>query len=332
MTMTAPTNKLDGAMMTQLQQYVFLEVGDEQLASDEVWGGSKWVPSSPAYVGHKYQDGMPPIRRAIALLSASKPAAPIAAMSADECAQDVYKHGQSIGLFDIPKETANAICAGITSITGARVDWHYIAGRVHMKALAASPAAPAQSAEPVALTALRQLEDACDKIASLRTREQYLSMIDGGQQDALIELDNARMFARNALRGPAAPQPAQTAVVLDDEREHLRDVFRGLDSAIYSTKPYEAAQHANRLRNLVFEPNGLLERAASPQPAQTDRLLIWDAICSLSMRADELKASNTSPDGTWCDADEEATYDAEVTLIEQLRAFHGTLPASGGDQ
>jgi len=45
--------------------YVFLNVGDEQLASDEVWSGSKWVPSSPAFVGHKYQDGMPPIRRAI---------------------------------------------------------------------------------------------------------------------------------------------------------------------------------------------------------------------------------------------------------------------------
>jgi hypothetical protein len=76
--------------------------------------------------------------------AASKPA-----VAQDECAQDVYKHGQSIGLFDIPKETANVICAGITAVTGARVDWHYIAGRVHMKALTASPAAPAQSGEPV---------------------------------------------------------------------------------------------------------------------------------------------------------------------------------------
>jgi len=49
------------------QQYVFLEVGDKQLASDEVWSGDHygWVPSSPAFVGHKYQDGMPPIRRAV---------------------------------------------------------------------------------------------------------------------------------------------------------------------------------------------------------------------------------------------------------------------------
>lgn len=60
----------------------------------------------------------------------------------DECAQDVYEHGQSIGLFDIPKETANAICAGIAAITGARVDWHYIGGRVHMKALAAPQPSP----------------------------------------------------------------------------------------------------------------------------------------------------------------------------------------------
>lgn len=61
----------------------------------------------------------------------------------EKCAQDVYERGESIGLFVIPKETANAICAGISAVTGARVDWHYIAGRVHMKALAAPTASPA---------------------------------------------------------------------------------------------------------------------------------------------------------------------------------------------
>ncbi len=84
----------------------------------------------------------------------AQPAEPV---QADECAQDVFERGVSIGLFDIPKETANAICTGITSVTGARVDWHYIAGRVHMKALATPPAADAPDArqgvalsEPVA--------------------------------------------------------------------------------------------------------------------------------------------------------------------------------------
>jgi hypothetical protein len=64
-------------------------------------------------------------------------------LSTEVCAQDVFEKGQSIGLFDIPKHTANEICAGISAATGARVDWHYIGGRVHMKALAATPASPA---------------------------------------------------------------------------------------------------------------------------------------------------------------------------------------------
>ncbi|WP_175836996.1 hypothetical protein [Burkholderia anthina] len=79
---------------------------------------------------------------------------------ADECAQDVYDHGQSIGLFDIPKKTANSICAGITEVTGARVDWHYFAGRVHMKALAAAPAASAdETGKQGAKRDARQLAD-----------------------------------------------------------------------------------------------------------------------------------------------------------------------------
>ncbi|WP_035942512.1 hypothetical protein, partial [Caballeronia glathei] len=64
-------------------------------------------------------------------------------LSTEVCAQDVFEKGQSIGLFDIPKHTANEICAGISAATGARVDWHYIGGRVHMKALAATPASSA---------------------------------------------------------------------------------------------------------------------------------------------------------------------------------------------
>lgn len=56
----------------------------------------------------------------------------------DVCAQEVFNEGVSIGLFDIPKHTANAICSGINAATGAHVDWHYIGGRVHLKALPAT--------------------------------------------------------------------------------------------------------------------------------------------------------------------------------------------------
>jgi hypothetical protein len=149
-----------------------------------------------------------------ALLSASKPAAP---------------EGWKL----VPGEpTPEMMNAGLyqSSRDSTSADVHSI----WKDMCAFAPAAPAQSAEPVALTALRQLEDACDKIATLRTREQYLSMIDGGQQDALIELDNARMLARNALRGPAVAQPvAQTDRALtDDARDaeryrHLRECNGG---------------------------------------------------------------------------------------------------------
>ncbi|HEJ8096839.1 TPA: hypothetical protein SMI77_004887 [Serratia marcescens] len=58
-----------------------------------------------------------------------------------ECDQDVYANGTSACLVDIPKETAEVICRGISQATGCKVDWHYIGGRVHIKAIA--PPAPA---------------------------------------------------------------------------------------------------------------------------------------------------------------------------------------------
>lgn len=81
--------------------------------------------------------------RMMEAIVAGAPAAPVSTeINPDECDSEVYKRGTSVGLFAIPKEDANAICAGIAAATGARVDWHYIAGRVHIKALPApAPAA-----------------------------------------------------------------------------------------------------------------------------------------------------------------------------------------------
>lgn len=97
-----------------------------------------------------------------AMLSAAPPPpSPASAISTDECAHDVYQHGQSIGLFDIPKETANAICSGISTVMGASVDWHYIGGRVHMKALVIPASAPVEltdAARDVLAERRRQVE------------------------------------------------------------------------------------------------------------------------------------------------------------------------------
>lgn len=53
---------------------------------------------------------------------------------------------------------------------------------------------------------LQALEDANNEISRLRTHDQYLSMLDSGQQDALIALDNARFSARYTLQAGKEPK------------------------------------------------------------------------------------------------------------------------------
>lgn len=75
-------------------------------------------------------------------LLANREAQPVAS----ECDQDVYANGTSACLVVIPKETAEVICRGISAVTGCKVDWHYIGGRVHIKAIALpAPAVPEET-------------------------------------------------------------------------------------------------------------------------------------------------------------------------------------------
>lgn len=67
------------------------------------------------------------------------------------------------------------------------------------------------------------------------------------------------------------------------------------------------------------------------------RATIMDACQSISRRADETKESNTSADGTWCDADEKAFYYAELSLLERLVSLLATTQqpraeVTGGDE
>ncbi|BBT38808.1 hypothetical protein [Pseudomonas putida] len=53
------------------------------------------------------------------------------------CADDVFKNGVSACLVgDVPKHAAETICQSLSAITGWKIDWHYIGGRTHIKALA----------------------------------------------------------------------------------------------------------------------------------------------------------------------------------------------------
>lgn len=68
---------------------------------------------------------------------------------------------------------------------------------------------PASQVNAELLEALRRLEAANNTVCNLRTSEQYQSLINAGQQDALIELDGARSKARATLdRAEALPAPA----------------------------------------------------------------------------------------------------------------------------
>jgi len=61
------------------------------------------------------------------------------ALNPEDCAKDVFEHGTSMGLFVMPKEEAEQYCKDETKRTGYKHDWHYVAGRVHVKALIPAP-------------------------------------------------------------------------------------------------------------------------------------------------------------------------------------------------
>lgn len=51
------------------------------------------------------------------------------------CSDDVYKNGVSLGFYDMTKDEAEAYCIEQTKVTGRKHDWHYVGGRVHIKAM-----------------------------------------------------------------------------------------------------------------------------------------------------------------------------------------------------
>ena len=89
-----------------------------------------------------FRDGVAPLT----VQAADSQPAQVMGDTPPPCDQELFDQGVSVGLFDIPKWTAEALCRGIAAATEARVDWHYIGGRVHIKALPAARA-PADSVQ-----------------------------------------------------------------------------------------------------------------------------------------------------------------------------------------
>lgn len=55
--------------------------------------------------------------------------------NSEVCNEEVYTKGKSLGLFDMSKQQAEQYCITATERTGLLHDWHFIAGRVHIKVL-----------------------------------------------------------------------------------------------------------------------------------------------------------------------------------------------------
>jgi hypothetical protein len=60
---------------------------------------------------------------------------PLPAPDPEKCNNEVYKNGISLGFFDMTKQEAEVYCKEQTAKTGHLHDWHFIGGRVHVKAL-----------------------------------------------------------------------------------------------------------------------------------------------------------------------------------------------------
>lgn len=117
------------------------------------------------------------------------------ACHAPPCDSELFESGVSVGLFDMPKWTAEALCKGIAAATGARVDWHYIGGRVHVKALPA----PA-SAEGAAYAAL---PDEVVRLAQVAIRECQYKGNDMPQDWMESAMHACRLIAASHGQAPA---------------------------------------------------------------------------------------------------------------------------------
>ena len=115
------------------------------------------------------------------------------------CDSELFESGVSVGLFDIPKWTAEALCKGIAAATGARVDWHYIGGRVHVKALPAPT-----SAEGAAYAALPEY--------GINTASHAHFRVLGFTADQMRAFADATHALRASHgQAPAKPDPAYSA-------------------------------------------------------------------------------------------------------------------------
>ena len=171
------------------------------------------------------------------------------------CDEDVFNSGESACLVDIPKETAETICRGISSASGCKVDWHYIGGRVHIKALAPPELAELQATierlESEAMYAAAGFKAAKDEIERLKS-ESFESLYNAAidERDALAERLKG---GQGGVQMAAVPVErcydvrAKMIIAFNEARKNGGDLDDGLDAAYKSAlrySPSEASQPA----------------------------------------------------------------------------------------
>ncbi|WP_063892439.1 hypothetical protein [Burkholderia anthina] len=169
-----------------------------------------------------------------------------------------------------------------------------------------SYAAPARSAENV-----RAWETDDGRVITDLQKQQALH--DGGASDSSVQ-PYAHALYRRVPAHATAPAIFQ---ILTEEGAWL-DTTR---------EYYDRTKSDPALARVVYSaPQATAQAVGRAGLTDEQRAVMQDAVRSISLRADELKESNTALDGTWCDADEKAAYEAEVRLIERLHALLAAHP------
>ncbi|WP_124485594.1 MULTISPECIES: hypothetical protein [unclassified Burkholderia] len=136
--------------------------------------------------------------------------------------------------------------------------------------------------------------------------------------------------------------PRAAAVPADQGqwRELARRLYVELfhcDLQMRSTRDEDGEPHWTQsavVRDVLADAKAALDGA--PQPAQADarvgltdeqRSDIHAAIRAIAEYSDEIKASNVTASGTWCDAYEEQAYESYVALLTRLRAILAAHPS-----
>ena len=201
------------------------------------------------------------------------------ACHAPPCDSELFESGVSVGLFDMPKWTAEALCKGIAAATGARVDWHYIGGRVHVKALPAPT-----SAEGAAYAELPDLSDAVNLARNALTQYDCAITKKGVRvlAEAVLSMDSALTTPQptHAQAGaePLTDKQIQDLLLCGDPTdEEMRLIRIGWDALLTASKEASMAlsrdcRHGRQIGKCADCDLDHMEMAADAEARRVDEL------------------------------------------------------------